>query len=124
VHLRENVMPIAKKGMPGKMEFVPLRKKVLDQEEIQEISREIIEDTKLRKDGFIEIMDSNTQEILKTIESMYDEKAPAIRKKLERAKIKPAESVLATEPEPTPTLTTWQRLKQKLFRNKDQKDAQ
>ncbi|HCC22785.1 TPA: hypothetical protein DF272_01245 [Candidatus Falkowbacteria bacterium] len=40
------------------------------------------------------------------------------------AKIKPAESVLATEPEPTPTLTTWQRLKQKLFRNKDQKDAQ
>jgi len=25
VHLRENVMPIAKKGMPGKMEFVPLR---------------------------------------------------------------------------------------------------
>ena len=55
VHLRENVMPIAKKGMPGKMEFVPLRKKVLDQEEIQEISREIIEDTKLRKDGFIEI---------------------------------------------------------------------
>ena len=55
VHLRENVVPIAKKGMPGKWDFVTLRKKVLDQEEIQEISREIIEDTKLRKDGFIEI---------------------------------------------------------------------
>lgn len=55
VHLRENVMPIAKKGMPGKWDFVPLRKKTLSQEEIQEISREIIEDAKLRRDGFIEI---------------------------------------------------------------------
>ena len=55
VHLRENVMPIAKRGMPGKWDFVELRKKVLSQDEIQEISREIIEDAKLRKDGFIEI---------------------------------------------------------------------
>jgi ATPase len=55
VHLRENVMPSAKKGMPGKWDFVPLRKAVLKQEEIQEISREIIEDAKLRRDGFIEI---------------------------------------------------------------------
>jgi ATPase len=55
VHLRENVMPYAKKGMPGSWTFVPLRKAVLKQEEIQEISREIIEDTKLRRDGFIEI---------------------------------------------------------------------
>ena len=35
----------------------------------------------VEKDGFIEIMDSNSQEILKTIESMYDDKAPAIRPK-------------------------------------------
>ncbi|MFH2027831.1 MAG: ATPase, T2SS/T4P/T4SS family, partial [Nanoarchaeota archaeon] len=55
VHLRENVMPYAKKGMPGKWEFVALRKNVLKQEEIQDISREIIENAKLRKDGFIEI---------------------------------------------------------------------
>ncbi|MBI2135280.1 Flp pilus assembly complex ATPase component TadA [Candidatus Woesearchaeota archaeon] len=55
VHLRENVMPYAKKGMPGKWEFKALRKKVLSQEEIQEISREIIEDSKLRRDSFIEI---------------------------------------------------------------------
>jgi len=55
VHLRENVMPIAKRGMPGKWDFISLRKKILSQDEIQEISREIIEDTKLRKDGFIEI---------------------------------------------------------------------
>jgi len=55
VHLRENVMPYAKKGMPGKWDFVPLRKGVLKQEEIQDISREIIEDSKLRRDGFVEI---------------------------------------------------------------------
>mgnify|MGYP001286853031 CR=1 FL=1 len=55
VHLRENVMPYAKKGMPGSWEFKALRKKVLDQDEIQEISREIIEDAKLRRDSFIEI---------------------------------------------------------------------
>ncbi len=55
VHLRENVMPYAKKGMPGNWKFMPLRKAVLKQEEIQDISREIIEDAKLRKDGFIEI---------------------------------------------------------------------
>jgi len=55
VHLRENVQPFAKKGMPGNWEFKELRKALLKQEEIQEISREIIEDAKLRKDGFIEI---------------------------------------------------------------------
>ena len=55
VHLRENVMPYAKKGMPGNWAFKALRKKVLSQEEIQDISREIIEDAKLRRDSFIEI---------------------------------------------------------------------
>ena len=55
VHLRENVMPYAKKGMPGNWEFKPLRKAVVKQEEIQEITAELIEEAKLRKDGFIEI---------------------------------------------------------------------
>ena len=55
VHLRENVPPYAKKGTPGNWEFKELRKALLKQEEIQDISREIIEDAKLRKDGFIEI---------------------------------------------------------------------
>ncbi len=55
VHLRENVMPYAKKGQPGKWQFVALRKGLLKQEEIQDISREIIEEAKLRRDGFIEI---------------------------------------------------------------------
>ncbi len=55
VHLRENVMPYAKRGQPGNWQFVSLRKELLKHEEVQEMSREIIEDTKLRKDGFIEI---------------------------------------------------------------------
>jgi len=55
VHLRENVPPYAKKGVPGSWEFKELRKAILKQEEIQDMSREIIEDAKLRKDGFIEI---------------------------------------------------------------------
>ena len=55
VHLRENVQPYAKKGFPGNWQGVSLRKKEVTQEEIQDISREIIEDTKLRKDSFIEI---------------------------------------------------------------------
>ncbi|MBW2989520.1 PINc/VapC family ATPase [Candidatus Woesearchaeota archaeon] len=55
VHLRENVVPYAKKGFPGKWSFTALREEKLSQEEVQEISREIIEDAKLRKDGFIEI---------------------------------------------------------------------
>ena len=55
VHLRENVAPVAKKGLPGNWQFVFLRKSKLKQEEIKDISKEIIEDTKMRKDGFIEI---------------------------------------------------------------------
>jgi len=55
VHLRENVVPYAKKGFPGEWDFVALRKNVLKQSEIQDISREIIENAKLRRDGFIEI---------------------------------------------------------------------
>jgi len=55
VHLRENVMPHAKKGIPGSWEFKALRKAVVKQEEIQEITAELIEEAKLRKDGFIEI---------------------------------------------------------------------
>jgi len=55
VHLRENVVPYAKKGFPGNWKFEALRKKELTRDEIQDISKEIIEEAKLRKDGFIEI---------------------------------------------------------------------
>lgn len=55
VHLREGVLPHAKKGVPGKWEFVAIRKKKIAHEEIKDISREIIETSGMRKDGFIEI---------------------------------------------------------------------
>lgn len=55
VHLREGVAPNAKKGVPGSWSFVQLRKGELKQEEIQDISREIIEEAKFRRDAFIEI---------------------------------------------------------------------
>ena len=55
VHLRENNKPYAKIGVPGKWDFKPLRTKVLSREEIEEMNKEIIEETKSRNDGFIEI---------------------------------------------------------------------
>ena len=55
VHLRENVEPFAKKGMPGSWKFVSVRTKKLTRDEIQDISRETIEEANFRKDGFIEI---------------------------------------------------------------------
>jgi len=55
VHLREKVAPMAKKGMPGSWQYVEIRKKLLDADEIKDISREIIEEARARDDGFIEI---------------------------------------------------------------------
>ena len=55
VHLRENYMPYAKRGMPGRWETVFLDDKNLSQEEIIDYSRNIIEEAKTRKEGFIEI---------------------------------------------------------------------
>jgi len=55
VHLRENVFPMAKKGTPGKWEFIQLAKTKLTAEKIKEISQEIIEETRSRTDGFLEI---------------------------------------------------------------------
>ncbi len=55
VHLRENVLPYAKKGIPGNWKFVAIGEKELDRDLIQEISTEIIEEAGIRKDAFIEI---------------------------------------------------------------------
>ena len=54
VHLRENIKPYAKRGFPGNWESVDLSEEVLKQEEIQDITKEIMEETKSRRDGFIE----------------------------------------------------------------------
>ncbi|MBI4453282.1 Flp pilus assembly complex ATPase component TadA [Candidatus Woesearchaeota archaeon] len=55
VHLREGVCPTAKKGVPGNWSFETVDPKLLTQKDVQLISREIIEEANLRKDGFIEI---------------------------------------------------------------------
>ena len=55
VHLRENIRPYAKKGSPGNWKFVHLDNKKLTQEQLQEMSKEIIEETRIRKDAFIEM---------------------------------------------------------------------
>ena len=46
VHLREKSIAVAKKGYPGKWDFVEISKKELTREAIKEISREIIEEAK------------------------------------------------------------------------------
>ncbi len=55
VHLRENVTPKAKKGMPGNWSLVEIADKPLTREEVKEMSREIIEEAGVRRDGFVEI---------------------------------------------------------------------
>ncbi|MAG48083.1 ATPase [archaeon] len=55
VHLRENDKPYAKRGSPGKWESVILDDKNLEKEEVIKISKEIIEEAKIREDGFLEI---------------------------------------------------------------------
>ncbi len=55
VHLRENVVPKSKKGVPGNWVFGEIADKPLSRDELKEISREIIEEAGIRKDGFVEI---------------------------------------------------------------------
>jgi ATPase len=55
VHLKESVFPFAKKGVPGKWDFVAVKDKLLTHEELRELSKEIVEEANLRADGFVEI---------------------------------------------------------------------
>jgi len=55
VHLRENIQPSAKRGSPGAWKFEAISNKKMQRDDIENISREIIEEARIRKDGFIEI---------------------------------------------------------------------
>ncbi len=55
VHLRDKVLPMAKKGSPGNWQFVAIKDKPLTADEIKDISREMIEEAGCRADGFLEI---------------------------------------------------------------------
>ncbi len=55
VHLRENVAPFAKRGMPGNWKFEQVRDEPLTQDELKDMAKEIVEEANMRADGFIEM---------------------------------------------------------------------
>lgn len=55
VHLRENIEPVAKKGVPGNWKFEVIRKEKATSDEIKLMEREIVEEAGMRKDAFVEI---------------------------------------------------------------------
>ncbi|HWH07636.1 MAG TPA: PINc/VapC family ATPase [Candidatus Thermoplasmatota archaeon] len=55
VHLKQNVVPMAKKGTPGNRKLVRLGEKPLELRELTRMRREIIEAAKRDADSFIEI---------------------------------------------------------------------
>jgi len=54
VHLKEGVVPYAKKGFPGDWRFVPLRDAPMTREEIEEIVREVFEAVRTFRKAFVE----------------------------------------------------------------------
>jgi len=55
VHLKENCVPIRKKGTPGNWIFEKIEDKPIDREKLRDIIQEIIEISKSSPDAFIEI---------------------------------------------------------------------
>ncbi|MFH0868692.1 MAG: PINc/VapC family ATPase [archaeon] len=55
VHMKENTIPMAKKGKPGEWSFVPLSNEKMTGKEIRAFNSDIIEKTKLSEGSFIEI---------------------------------------------------------------------
>jgi len=54
VHLKENVVPMAKRGKPGKFELVEIEKSKITREEMQKMIYEIIEKARSSDNAFIE----------------------------------------------------------------------
>lgn len=55
VHLKEDVVPMAKKGTPGNIKLVKIGRKPLSYQEIESMAKEIVERTKSDFKSFIEI---------------------------------------------------------------------
>lgn len=55
VHLRENALVYAKRGVPGKWMFDAITKKTLVRDDIKEMANEIVEKARVSELGFIEI---------------------------------------------------------------------
>ena len=55
VHLRENNVPLAKRGFPGNFRLIPIEdEKILNRELLDELAKDIIERASREKDSFIE----------------------------------------------------------------------
>lgn len=55
LHLRENNLPLAKKGLPGNFQLIPLQgEPILTRETLDELAKDVIERATREKDSFIE----------------------------------------------------------------------
>ena len=55
IHLKEDVLPLAKRGKPGKFQLVKIGDKVLTKENIEEMINEIMEATRISEEGHVEV---------------------------------------------------------------------
>jgi len=55
IHLKENAIPYAKRGKPGKIKFVKLRNKPMKREELDGMATEILDKARYEEDSFVEI---------------------------------------------------------------------
>lgn len=55
LHLKEGVVPYAKKGKPGSFDFLPISENVIGREELERIAKEISEAARISSQGSVEI---------------------------------------------------------------------
>ncbi|MBS3064984.1 MAG: Flp pilus assembly complex ATPase component TadA [DPANN group archaeon] len=55
VHIKEDTIPVAKKGLPGNMEVVKLSDKKMHKDEVKKLVEDVIEKTKSTQGAFVEI---------------------------------------------------------------------
>jgi ATPase len=55
IHLKESCVPLAKKGKPGEFKLVPIRKKEMTNDEVDQIRKEIIDGAKYEDNAFFEM---------------------------------------------------------------------
>lgn len=55
VHLKTNVMPMAKRGSVGEMKYIPIRDTICTAAELEHIKSELVHFTKIDSDSFIEM---------------------------------------------------------------------
>jgi ATPase len=56
IHLKEGVVPLAKRGVPGNFKLVKIREEPLDRKELEKIIKEILEATRISETASVEIV--------------------------------------------------------------------